>query len=101
VLAVSFGAFLTSFDAGAITAVLPLIGQAFGRGIAEVQWVLAADLLVASALLLVFGGLIDRFGPRRIYLAGFVVFLCGCILCGTARNLDCHRTLKCGQAGNV
>jgi MFS family permease len=86
-LVVSFGAFLTSFDAGAITAVLPLIGRAFARGIGDVQWVLAADLLVASALLLVFGRLGDRFGSRPFYVAGFGIFFCGCIVWGMAQNL--------------
>jgi hypothetical protein len=33
----SFGGFLTSFDAGAMTAALPLIRHEFARGIGEVQ----------------------------------------------------------------
>jgi MFS family permease len=81
VLAVSLGAFLTSFDAGAVNAVLPSIRHAFGCGISGVQWVLTADLLVISGLLLVFGRLGDVRGPRAIYLIGFAVFLCGCALC--------------------
>lgn len=88
VLAVSLGASLTSFDAGAITAVLPLIRHAFGRGISEVQWVLSIDLFVASGLLLICGRLGDRFGFRPVYLAGFAVFLGGCMLCAIAPNLS-------------
>lgn len=87
VLAVSFSAFLTSFDVGAINAALPLIQRAFACGISDVKWVLAADLLVTSGLLLVFGRLGDRFGARAVYLTGFVVFLCGCVLCGIAPSL--------------
>src|ERR1700681_975480 len=86
-LAVSFGAFLTSFDAGAITAVLPLIQQEFGVAISSVQWVLVAELLVASGLLLVFGRLGDRFGPGAVYRVGFGIFLFGCLLCGLASSL--------------
>ena len=88
VLAVSLGASLTSFDAGAINAVLPVIRQAFGRGISEVQWVLSIDLFVASGLLLICGRLGDRFGFRPVYLGGFAVFLCGCMLCASAPNLS-------------
>jgi EmrB/QacA subfamily drug resistance transporter len=86
-LALSFGAFLTSLDAGAVNAVLPLIRQEFGATISSVQWVLAAELLVTSGLLLVFGRLGDRFGPGAVYRTGFGVFLCGCILCGLAPSL--------------
>lgn len=86
-LALSFGAFLTSLDAGAVNAVLPLIRQEFGGAISRVQWVLAAELLVTSGLLLVFGRLGDRFGPGAVYRTGFGVFLCGCILCGLAPSL--------------
>jgi len=88
VFGASVGAFLTSFDAGAINAVLPLIRQAFGRGIAEVQWVLAVDLLVASSLVLVCGRLGDRFGFRPVYLGGFAVFVGGCLLCAIAPTLS-------------
>jgi MFS family permease len=87
VLAVSYGAFLTSLDAGAVNAVLPLIRLAFGGGIERVQWVLEAELLATSGLLLIFGRLGDRVGARAVYLAGFAVFLCGCVLCGAAPKL--------------
>src|SRR5471030_12833 len=86
-LALSFGAFLTSLDAGAVNAVLPLIRLEFGVGTSSVQWVLAAELLVTSGLLLVFGRLGDRVGPAAVYRAGFGVFCCGCILCGLAPSL--------------
>jgi EmrB/QacA subfamily drug resistance transporter len=86
-LALSFGAFLTSLDAGAVNTVLPLIRHEFGVAISSVQWVLTAELLVTSGLLLVFGRLGDRFGAGRVYRTGFGVFLCGCMLCGLAPSL--------------
>ena len=83
-LTAALGSFLTSLDASATNAVLPLIRGTFHTTIPMVQWVLLAELLVTSGLLLGFGQLGDQLGHKRIYLAGFRVFLCGCALCAAA-----------------
>jgi hypothetical protein len=58
-LGVSFGAFLTSFDAGAVTAVLPLIGHAFARAIDDLSDPLWRGVYA------VLEGPQDRLHPRR------------------------------------
>jgi EmrB/QacA subfamily drug resistance transporter len=87
-LTLGFGAFLTSFDAGAITAVLPLIRDAFGTSISSVRWVMTADLLIATGLLLTFGRVGDRIGHRPVFIRGCWIFLLGCVLCGSAQTLS-------------
>jgi EmrB/QacA subfamily drug resistance transporter len=84
VLTAAFGSFLTSLDASAVNSVLPLIRGAFHTTIPMVQWILQAELLVTSGLLLAFGRLGDQLGHKRIYVAGFSVFLCGCACCAVA-----------------
>jgi EmrB/QacA subfamily drug resistance transporter len=83
-LAAALGSFLTSLDASAANAVLPLIRASFHTTIPMIEWVLLGELLVTSGLLLAFGRLGDQVGHKRIYLAGFSVFLFGCALCATA-----------------
>jgi MFS family permease len=63
VFALSFGAFLTSLDAGAVNAVLLLVRDALAASISSVEWVLAAEFLVTSELLLAFGRLSDCLSP--------------------------------------
>jgi MFS family permease len=78
-LTAAFGSFLTSFDASAVNAALPFVSEGFRTTRPIVQWVLLAELLVTSRLLLLFGRLGDQFGPKRICLAGFKVFVAGAI----------------------
>jgi MFS family permease len=86
-LTASLGSFLTSLDASAVNTALPLIRDALHTSVAMVQWVLLAEFLVTSGLLLAFGCLSDQRGHKRIYLAGFSIFLFGCVLCAVAPDI--------------
>jgi EmrB/QacA subfamily drug resistance transporter len=86
-LAAALGSFLTSLDASAVNAVLPLIREAFHTSIAMMQWVLLAELLVTSGLLLAFGRLGDLRGHKPIYRSGFWIFLFGSALCAAAPGM--------------
>jgi EmrB/QacA subfamily drug resistance transporter len=83
-LAAAMGSFLTALDSSAVNSVLPLIRADFDTSIPMVQWVLLAELLVTTGLLLAFGRLGDQLGHKRIYSAGFVVFFSGCAFCAGA-----------------
>jgi EmrB/QacA subfamily drug resistance transporter len=52
----------------------------------DVQWVLDAYALTLASLLLTTGVLADRYGRRRLFLTGLVIFTLGSLLCGLARN---------------
>lgn len=83
----ALGSLLTSLDASAVNAVLPLIRGSFHTTISMVQWVLLGDLLITSGLLLAFGRLGDQLGHKRVYVAGFGTFLFGCSLCAVAPGI--------------
>jgi MFS family permease len=86
-VAVAFGASLTSLDAGAVTAVLPFVCIALHADVANIHWVLTSELLVTSGLLLILGRLGDYLGYRRLFLMGLVIFLAACTLCAVATTL--------------
>ena len=64
-------------DGSVVNVGLPAIGRGLGGDAAGLQWVINAYLLPLSALLLLGGGLGDRFGSRRILVTGIVLFALG------------------------
>ncbi len=68
--------------------VLPYIRADFQTSIDRTQWVITAFALALAGAMLVFGPLSDRFGRRRLLLAGLVVFTLGSAVCWRARSLE-------------
>ena len=96
--AVAIGTFMTSLDGSSTAAILPVIGRAFAAPIASLEWVLTANLLVLSALLLAAGWLADTRGPERVYVAGLAVFVGGSALCATAPSIPTLVAIRAVQA---
>lgn len=74
-LAISIGAFLSTFNIGMVNVSLPSIAAELNTNITIVQWISSAYLLSMSALLLVFGNLSDNFGRKRIYNWGYALIV--------------------------
>ena len=88
VLAVtSTGSIMTQYDLGAVSMSLPHIMNSFEASLAVVAWVILAQQLTSTALLLPAGRLGDLVGRKTIYNLGFIVFITGAFLCGSAQNL--------------
>ena len=68
----------------AMNIAVPTIQRYFSADIGGIQWILNSYTLALGSLILVSGGLIDRFGLKRIYLAGMYLFLAGSLLCSVA-----------------
>jgi DHA2 family multidrug resistance protein len=58
----------------------------FGIGIDKVEWVVTAYMLAMVVMLPTAGWLADKFGYKRIYFTGMLVFTIGSGLCGMAQN---------------
>ncbi|MBV9078759.1 MAG: DHA2 family efflux MFS transporter permease subunit [Methylobacteriaceae bacterium] len=78
---------LAFIDGSVVNVALPTIGRAFAAGADALQWVVNAYLLPLSALLLLGGGAGDRFGRRRMLIAGTAVFALASLACAFAPNL--------------
>ncbi len=74
-------------DGSVVNIALPAIQHGLGAGIADLQWVINAYLLMLGALILVGGGLGDRIGRRRVFIIGIVVFTAASVLCGVAPTI--------------
>ena len=78
VLAVLFVVRLTmAFQFQSVAAVAPLLGQAFGVGLADVGLLIGLYLAPGMALALPGGAIGDRFGDKRTVLAALLLMLIG------------------------
>jgi EmrB/QacA subfamily drug resistance transporter len=70
----SLGSCLVFVSSAVVTVALAAIGRDMRLSPLELQWVMNAELLPLAALTLVAGALGDRFGQKRIFLAGIVLY---------------------------
>jgi EmrB/QacA subfamily drug resistance transporter len=75
------------FISSAVVAVaLAAIGRDMRLSPLDLQWVMNAELLPLAALTLVAGALGDRFGQKRMFLAGIALFGLGVVAIGFATS---------------
>lgn len=80
-LTMMMSSFVTPFTSSALTLSLPDIGRDYGASANELGWVLEIFLLASIVCLLPMGKLADRFGKRRVFLWGTVLFTLSSALC--------------------
>src|SRR5664279_2873596 len=78
---------LAFIDGSVVNVGLPAIGASVQTDAAGLQWVVNAYLLPLSALLLLGGAAGDRFGRRRLLIAGVSLFGLASLACASAPNL--------------
>lgn len=84
IVATMLGSGVAFLDGSVVNVALPSIGRDIGGAFGLLQWVVDAYLLTLSALLLLGGALGDRYGRRRFFLIGLVVFTLASLGCGLA-----------------
>ncbi|WP_348651051.1 MFS transporter [Micromonospora sp. WMMD812] len=75
-------------DNTVLTVAVPVLTTELGASTADVQWIINAYALVLSGLLLTAGSAADRYGRRRMLLAGLVLFGLGSLVAGLARTTE-------------
>ncbi len=88
VVTVAFGAFMSKLDSYIVNISLPTIASRFNVTTAKVSWVVLVYLLVSTSTLLLFGKLGDRFGLRKIFFLGYLLFTIGSLLCGLSLSME-------------
>jgi MFS transporter, DHA2 family, methylenomycin A resistance protein len=86
-VATSFAFVVVQLDVTIVNVALPQIGAALHAGVAGLQWVVDAYTLSFAALLISAGVIGDRFGSRRVYLNGFLIFTVASVVCGFAPTI--------------
>lgn len=85
--ALVIGFFMILVDSTIVSIATPALSRAFSADVTSVLWVTSAYLLAYAVPLLVTGRLGDRIGPKRVYLAGLVVFTLASLWCGLTTTI--------------
>ncbi len=81
------GSGMASLDATVVNVALPRLSRDLHADFADLQWVLNGYTLTLASLILVGGSLGDRYGRRKVFSIGVVVFALASLLCGLAPNV--------------
>ena len=93
----ALGAFLTSLDVVVVATALPTLRSDLHASLSDLEWTINAYNLVFACLMLTGAALGDRFGRRRFYVLGLLVFTAGSVaaaLSNTAGELIASRVLQ-------
>ncbi len=85
---IMIGTFMAVLDATIVNVALPKIMASFGVGIDKIQWVSTAYMLAMAVMLPTSGWMADKFGYKRMYFLGMLLFTLGSLLCGMSGNED-------------
>jgi EmrB/QacA subfamily drug resistance transporter len=80
------GSSITFIDSTVVNVALPVLQRELGTDISGAQWVVESYSLMLSALILVGGSLGDRWGRRRVFSAGLLLFAVASAGCGMAQT---------------
>jgi EmrB/QacA subfamily drug resistance transporter len=80
------GSSMAFIDGSVVNVALAALQSELHASVAAIQWVVDAYLLMLASLVLVGGALGDRYGRRRIFVWGIVVFTLASAACGLAPN---------------
>ena len=85
VLAASaLGSGMAFLDGSVVSVSLPIIQRQLGATVSTAQWIVESYSLFLSSLVLVGGALADRFGRKKIFVLGVLVFAAASLACGLA-----------------
>jgi len=75
-------------DGTVVTIALPALQAEFDASFQALQWVVNAYTLMLAALILVGGGLGDRLGRKRVFMAGIAIFALASLKCALAPSVE-------------
>jgi EmrB/QacA subfamily drug resistance transporter len=78
------GALLVGFDALVLATALPTLRVDLGASLEQLEWTLNAYVLSFAVLIMTAAALGDRFGRRRLFVAGLGLFAASSVACALA-----------------
>jgi EmrB/QacA subfamily drug resistance transporter len=87
VAAMILGSSVAGIDSTVVAVALPAIGRNLHAGFQDLQWTVTSYTLTLASLILLAGSLSDRWGRRRVFLAGLGWFTTASVLCAAAPSI--------------
>ena len=84
-------------DIAVVNTALSAIAADLDTGLSGLQWVVDAYTLTLAATVLTAGALADRFGRRRLFCVGLVVFTATSLLCAAAQSIEMLNAARAAQ----
>ena len=85
---VMIGTFLGRLDQTIVNLAVPKIIDSFSISVSTAGWIATAYILANAVFVPVWGKLGDTIGRKKVYIAGFVIFLVGSVLAGLSWNFS-------------
>jgi len=85
--AMSLGYVVVQLDVTIVNVAINSIGSSVGGSLADLQWIVNAYTITFAAFILTAGALGDRIGARRVFMAGFAIFVLASLACALAPSL--------------
>src|SRR6266487_385134 len=81
------GSFMIELDSTVVTTALSTIRRDLGASVATLEWTVNAYVLSFAVLLMTGAALGDRFGRRRMFVAGLALFTAASAACGLSPGI--------------
>jgi MFS family permease len=81
-----FALAMAMLDNTVVNVALPTISRELGAGVSELQWIVDGYVLVFASLLLTGGIAGDRYGRKKVFIAGLAIFTLASALCGLSQS---------------
>jgi EmrB/QacA subfamily drug resistance transporter len=81
-----FALAMAMLDNTVVNVALPTISRELGAGVSELQWIVDGYVLAFASLLLTGGIVGDRYGRKKTFLMGLVVFTAASLACGLSQD---------------
>jgi EmrB/QacA subfamily drug resistance transporter len=91
------GSSMAFIDGSVVSVALPAIQSDLNTSVRGSQWIVNAYTLTLSALMLLGGAAGDRYGRRRVFSLGVIVFTAASIACGLAPSVSTLVTARALQ----
>ena len=89
---------IVGIDVTIVNVALPAIGRGLHASLSDLQWSVDAYTLVLASLLMASGSTADRFGRRRVFQIGLVLFTLGSLACSLSTSVSALVLFRCLQA---
>jgi EmrB/QacA subfamily drug resistance transporter len=85
-MAISLSSLMFGLEISSVPVILPTLERALDADFAQMQWIMNAYTLACTSVLMAIGTLGDRYGRKRIFVIGLVLFGLTSLICGLANS---------------